>query len=64
MGASHFVDTSEAGWHAPLEQTLDLIVSTSDCDEGFPLKEYTSTLRPLGKLITRATTVSRFDGLY
>lgn len=52
MGAHHFVNTNEAGWHKPLEQKLDLIISTSDCDDGFPLKEYMSTLRPLGRFMT------------
>ena len=56
MGASHFVNTSEEGWHTPLEQTLDLIISTSDCDDDFPLKEYTSTLRPLGRFMTQVAS--------
>lgn len=52
MGTSHFVDTTTPDWHKALEQSLDLIVSTSDCDEGFPLKEYCSTLKPLGRFLT------------
>ena len=52
MGAHHFVETVHEDWHKPLEQTLDLIISTTDCDDGFPLKEYLSTLRPLGRFIT------------
>lgn len=52
MGAHHFVETSKKGWEISLEQTFDLIISTTDCDDGFPLKEYLSTLRPLGRFIT------------
>lgn len=52
MGAKHFVDTTKPNWESPLQQLFDFVISTSDCDEGFPLKQFMSTLAPLGRFVT------------
>jgi D-arabinose 1-dehydrogenase-like Zn-dependent alcohol dehydrogenase len=52
MGAHHFVVTSEKGWAKPLEHELDLIVSTTNCSEDYPLKDYLSLLTVHGKFVS------------
>jgi alcohol dehydrogenase (NADP+) len=51
MGADHFISTAVQGWNEPLRYELDLIVSTSNCDKDFPLKEYLSLLTVHGKFV-------------
>ncbi|KAH8116150.1 GroES-like protein [Phellopilus nigrolimitatus] len=52
MGASHYIFTEAEGFHKDLQMTLDLIISTRDVAEGFPLVEYLSMLDVHGKFIS------------
>ncbi len=52
MGAKHFILSGKAGWEAPYKYTLDTIISTSDCDTNFPIKEYLSLLKVNGDFVT------------
>jgi len=51
MGADHFVVTSESNFHKPYIGTFDLIISTRNVAEGFPLAEFLSMLWVHGNFI-------------
>ena len=44
LGADHYIYTSEKGFQEPLSMSLDLIVSTRDSSDDFPLDEYLSSV--------------------
>jgi len=52
LGADHVVVASGEDFAKPLAFELDLIVSTRDVAEGFPLQEYMSTLKVHGRFVT------------
>ncbi|KAA1476357.1 GroES-like protein [Dentipellis sp. KUC8613] len=52
MGADHVVYTGDKGFHEKYAMSLDLIVSTRDVSENFPITEYLSMLDLHGKFIT------------
>lgn len=52
MGAHHFVITSEKNWAEPLRHELDLIISTTNSSDDYPLQDYLSLLTVHGKFIS------------
>ncbi|TFY76689.1 hypothetical protein EWM64_g7324 [Hericium alpestre] len=52
MGADHVVFTGEEGFEKKHAMTLDLIISTRDVSENFPVADYLSMLDVHGKFIT------------
>jgi len=51
MGADHFVISSDQKQMEPLQYTLDLIVSTQDVSEGYPLQDFLKLLFVNGTFI-------------
>lgn len=49
MGAAHFVNTKEEGWHKPLSKSFDLVLNTVSAD--IDLEPYLNTLRTDGTLV-------------
>jgi len=52
MGAKEFIVTNKPDWEKPYVGEFDLIVSTTNCDESFPLKQYTTLLKPTAHFIS------------
>lgn len=44
LGADHYIYMGEKSFHEPLSMTLDLIISTRDSADDFPLSEYLSSV--------------------
>ena len=51
MGGKHFIISGKPGWEKPYKYTLDKIISTSDCDKGFPIHGYISLLKVNGAFV-------------
>ncbi|PAV14851.1 NADPH-dependent alcohol dehydrogenase [Pyrrhoderma noxium] len=51
MGADHFIETADPKFHQNYAQELDLIISTRNVADEFPLTEFLSMLNPFGKFI-------------
>jgi len=52
MGAKNFVNTSDEDWVKQAGEDFDLIVSTRDVAEGFPIDDFLSILNVHGKFVT------------
>ncbi|KAI5120604.1 hypothetical protein M0805_008080 [Coniferiporia weirii] len=52
MGADHFIETEQEGFHTPYEMAFDLIISTRDAAANFPFAEFLSMIAPFGKFIS------------
>lgn len=63
MGADHVVDIGDKNFHEPLEQTLDLIVSTRNASEGFDIPQYLSMLWVNASFITVGLPEDHFPAL-
>ena len=60
MGADHFIETADPKFHQNYAQELDLIISTRNVADEFPLTEFLSYVSLLSSIRSICQTRTRF----